>query len=685
MTGIPEERNVLSRDLSAFLVQFSIAIHKNTAYPAGHPLLISAVEAVTLRLNTLLKERSLLQLGVARTQLLIEGVATDAGNAVLRELAQRLHRQQLGGVRFSRGITQEELSDLLRTIGTGGGRNGEPLGAQAPADLERWPHVMLLPLAYDQLRLADDPLYERGGEAGTGTRAGRLWIGLAAAALATQDGGPPSDADAREVALAISKHRGEESYDKVIVGYLLQLGREIRHGDAGEVAGLQSQLSDLLRELKPETLARLLEASGDSAERRELLASLTQSMPVSAVLELLQAAATASQQTISHSLLRILAKLSAQAESGSMVIREDADQAMRDTVRQLLDGWTLTDPNPAAYTRMLEDLSRPSAVAGAPEDADASESSRIVKISLEIGSYGEAVWQATDQMVEDGMIGDLLALIEDRTVSPLIAEAFWFHLGTPDSVRRLLSNESKEPEAVDRIIGKMGLSAAEPMLDALEGAEARAIRRRLLTRLGRLGPAIGPMVVERLKNSPWFVQRNMLALLGSMVEWPPRFSPAPYAAHSDARVRREALKIMLRMPEFRDEAIVSGLADDDDQHVRMVLASAVERCPPAAVPRLMTLLNDRERDADLRSLGIRVLGRIRTDAIRDWLLGRTLAQRRWFRRHRLTPKSPELLSSLSVLARSWHSDPHAVEAIRLAASSADPEIRAAIGQRGSFA
>jgi hypothetical protein len=581
-------------------------------------------------------------------------------------------------VSFSRGVSPDELGDLLRTIGADAGRDGEPLGAQPAAELERWPHVRLFPLAYDQLRLADDPLFERGGEPGGATRAGRLWVGLAAAALATNADAGPSGADAHEVARAISTHQREQSYDKVIVGYLLQLGRELKHGQGADSAGLETQLSDLLRELKPETLARLLQVSGDTADRRELLANLTQSMPVSAVLELLQAAASASQQTISHSLIRILAKLSAHAEAGAPSIRSDADEAMRETVRQLLDGWTLTDPNPTSYTRMLEHLSRPVGMAGAPAEATESEAPRIVKISLEIGSYGEAVWRATDEMIENGMVSDLLALIEDGTVSPLIAEAFWFHLATPASVRRLLSNESKEPEAVDRIIAKMGLSAAEPMLDALEGADARAIRRRLLTRLGRLGPGIGPLVVDRLTNAPWFVQRNMLALLGSMPEWPPRFSPTPYATHPDARVRREALKMMLRSPELRDEAIVAGLADEDEQHVRMALAAAIERCPPPAVARLMILLNDRTRSAELRALGIRVLGGIRTDAIRNWLLERTLAQRRWFRRRRLSAKSPELLSALAVLARTWQGDPRAAEAIRLATASTDPEIRAAI-------
>ena len=39
--------SVLSRDVTAFLVEFSVALHKHAMYPEGHPSLGPAAEAVT--------------------------------------------------------------------------------------------------------------------------------------------------------------------------------------------------------------------------------------------------------------------------------------------------------------------------------------------------------------------------------------------------------------------------------------------------------------------------------------------------------------------------------------------------------------------------------------------------------------------------------------------------------------
>src|SRR5713101_7899715 len=73
----------LSRDLAEFLIELSVAMHKHAIYPPGHPLLDQTVDAVHRSLTTLLVERVALSIGVARRQLIIEGVATDSGHPLL--------------------------------------------------------------------------------------------------------------------------------------------------------------------------------------------------------------------------------------------------------------------------------------------------------------------------------------------------------------------------------------------------------------------------------------------------------------------------------------------------------------------------------------------------------------------------------------------------------------------------
>jgi len=116
------ERAALSRELGEFLIEFSIALHKHSMYPQGHPSLQPAAAGVLRRLVQLLRERPTLSLGVARHQLIIEGVATDSKHPVLSELASRLHRHHLGAVSFARGIQGGELEESLRLLAVEPGR-----------------------------------------------------------------------------------------------------------------------------------------------------------------------------------------------------------------------------------------------------------------------------------------------------------------------------------------------------------------------------------------------------------------------------------------------------------------------------------------------------------------------------------------------------------------------------------
>jgi len=113
------ERATLSRDLADFLIELSIALHKHAMYPEGHPSLAPAAAAVTRRAAQLLEDRATVSLGVARNQLVIEGVATDPKHPVLRELAGRLHRHHLGAITFRRGVEEGEVADALRTLAIG--------------------------------------------------------------------------------------------------------------------------------------------------------------------------------------------------------------------------------------------------------------------------------------------------------------------------------------------------------------------------------------------------------------------------------------------------------------------------------------------------------------------------------------------------------------------------------------
>src|ERR1041384_3345753 len=153
---VPSEKAALSRELADFLIEFSIALHKHAMYPEGHPSLAPAAAGVTRRAALLLEDRATLSLGVARQQLVIEGVATDPKHPVLAELAARLHRHHLGAVTFRRGVEPGEMGSVLKTLAVEAERSGQPLGLGPPERLRAWAGVQLHPLTYERLELVDE-------------------------------------------------------------------------------------------------------------------------------------------------------------------------------------------------------------------------------------------------------------------------------------------------------------------------------------------------------------------------------------------------------------------------------------------------------------------------------------------------------------------------------------------------
>jgi hypothetical protein len=464
----------LSRELADFLMDLAIAMHKHAIYPPGHPLLDQAVDSVHASLTGLLFDRPALSIGVARRQLIIEGVATESSHPVLAELAGKLHRHHLGAVKFLSGLSRDELSDMLSVVGLEAQRDAQPLGFQHELLQSRWERVKLFPLSYDRLELLDEDNDDAGAaaKAARSGQAAQLWIGLARAAIASELATRPEH-DALEpeaVAHAIEEHGREQAYDQVIVGYLLQIAHEVRHDGPREHSGLQRRISKLVGSLQPQTLERLLEMGGDAVQRRRFVLDAAQGMTVHAVVELVRAAATAEGHTISHSLVRMLTKLATHASSDLSARSRAADGAFREHVERLVGSWSLNDPNPAAYSATLSRLSQANA---SPADDAAPvqyscEPSRLIGMALEIDAAGARVWTAVDAMLDKGAIGELLDLLDAAPhPSNAIATGVWSRIAGRDPLRGLLAAPRPEHTVIRRLVARIGAAAAPPVLDAL--------------------------------------------------------------------------------------------------------------------------------------------------------------------------------------------------------------------------
>ncbi|MBI1810279.1 MAG: hypothetical protein HYR75_10310 [Gemmatimonadetes bacterium] len=689
LTTVGESSAALSRELADFLIELSIGLHKNAIYPPGHPLLESATSGISRRLDALLGERATLSLGVARHQLIIEGVATDENNPVLRDLAQRLHRHHLGAVKFTRGVTSTEVADMLATVAEDSGRRSRPLGLEGPEVLQQWEHVRLFPLTFEQLQLLDeDPSVEQEDDKaemrGDRSRGAQLWIGLARAALAAESTdervNDAESADPVVVAKAIEEHKKDAAYDQVVVGYLLQIAEELKTKSGKEAAALQKRISRLVATLQPDTLERLLEMGGDFHQRRKFVADAAQGMAVDAVVELVQAAASTSGQTISHSLVRMLSKLAVHADEGAPLARTQADVALRDQVQRLMGDWQLEDPNPDGYRLALEKMARAAPVFHPTEDAFPCEPERLLAMGLEIQVLGDPVWRSVDQLCARPDLTPLLDLL-DEAPEGWMRDTLWRHVASQDRLYVQLQRDPINLPVVQRLVTRMQLAAVEPLLDALESADDRLVSS-LLDLLTGLGAEAAPFIVERLPGARWGMQRQLLVVLGKLGEMPAGFSPRDYIRHGDGTVRREALRMLLRVPETRDAAIISALGDVDERIVRLAIGAAMTNCPASAATLLMARAEDPTLSPDLRALGIRALSSHRGPTTVAFLVARTLGRKRFLRRRALASKSPEMLAALSGLATHWRNDAAAAAVLAIAEGSTDREIADAVVRRG---
>ena len=674
----------LPQDHADLLIELAVAVHKNAIYPGTHPLLVASVDSLARRMSVLLDHTATLSIGVARRQLIIEGVATDEEHPILRDLAARLHRHQIGALRFTRGIEREEVAEVLATIAIDGSRVEQPLGLMGPEVLQRWRNARLFPLSFDQLELIEDGLDDFATEGEDSresrTRAAQLWIGLARAALARETSEPAST-DPTAVARAIDEHQGDSAYDQIVVGYMLQIADELNTDEKRAAGPLRDRVSKLVRQMEPRTLKRLLAMGGDTAQRLRFAINASHGLTVDAVVDVVRAAAEVSGQSISSSLVRMLSKLAANAErsTGSAVqVRSDAE--LRDQVRRLISSWDLDDPNPDDYNAALDSIARHSTTHEADAGGEA-DPQRMLQLALEVSIIGPHTERIFTQLLGRPDVTALLDLLEDApegaTRDTLLARVI-----TPGRLVDLLHSEMPNVRLAERFALRLRDVALDPIIDLLEDEEER-LHGWACDVLVRLAEVSGLRVLDRLPNSPVHAQRQLLHVIDRLGEWPEGFSPEPYATSPDAGVRREAVKLMLRRDPTRDAAIVIGLDDSDERTIGIALAAALKRCPALAVPILMRRIDNSTLSAELRARGIRALaGSGSLDAMR-WIAQRTVKKHWLLRTPVLREKSPQLISSIAGLAAHWSSAPEAALVLALVAKSKDVDLRSAVSRTGA--
>jgi hypothetical protein len=553
--------------------------------------------------------------------------------------------------------------------------------------LPEWPHVRLHPLTLERLELIDNaPEAVDSSDGHVAGRAAQLWIGLASAAM-TSDPALEAETVAVEpatVARAIDDHTGTVGYDQVIVGYLLQIADELKSASGADLGALRRRTARLIAALRPETLQRLVTMGGNLAQRRAFVVGASSGMAVESVVKILKAAADASGQTISHGLARMLSKLATHAELGPEHVRPEADGALREQVDRLLSGWQLDDPNPDAYGRTLQYLATRAHPdperEGEPPHDDGADPLRIVQMSLEVGGSGPLVERALDRAIDAGNVRSVCCLLSSLPPeSGVVADALRKKLTAPTTLAILVAREPLDLETLDAMLPAISIEGYEVLLDALMTSENRVTRRKLLDALPMTDLDVAPLIVARLEDERWYVQRNLLLLLERLGRVPPGFSMTRWTRHRDGRVRYQALALQLKLPEQRESALRVALEDRDQRVTRLGLLACQQRCPRAVTPMVAYIAMHPAITEELRIHAVRALGQSGERAALDALLHLVDGGKSILGKPKLAPPTPIVLAAIRALADVWSTDPRANDMLALARGSSDPELRQAAG------
>jgi hypothetical protein len=647
------------------------AVQKRAIYPVGHPLLQGAVERLCGRIRNALTARSEISLGIARNQVIIEGVAADERHALLRELAEHLHGHQVAALRILPGVEPPELDDFLGVVAQSALRVDRPLGLLEPAERSRWKHLVLCPVSFDHLEMLDkEETADREAEA----RAAELWLGLAQAALAYDEDVTDWACEPEKVADAINSHASENAYDQAVLGYLLQTAEVLTPQSGKPAEVLRKRISRTIRALRPEALRRILEMGGDRGQRRRFAARCVDALSAGAVLDILDAMSDTPEGAISASMMRLLRKLARNAESTSPHASE-ADKTLRRHVSNMLSEWTLADPNPETYSEVLSGIAQ--GAGGLREDRrrDVAEPERVLEIALDAEAIGADAEVALSRLVvRDG----LAAVIERLNAAPPTParEMLLDRLVNAAVLREQLNDVRPDVRLLRHSVQRLRHEALDPLIAALETRDSRDATW-LVELLILIGPDAAPALGAAFTRAQPSSQRSLLNVLERWNVWPPGLDLLSVARHPDPSMRRVALRVLQQSDGTRREAVLIGLRDPNERIFAQALSAALKAPMREALGPLRERAVDSSLSEELRLRAIRCLAACEDPEAMHWLIGQVV-KRHWLTGGlRLRGKSPMTMAAIAGLAMHWRSAPEAAQVLALAASHKDPGLRRA--------
>ncbi len=588
-----------------------------SAYPPGHPALVSSLELINRRLSDLRGPAGEVVLGIANDGLVYGTDKIDSASA--QKFAQALYARGVAVLRFANETEARDIETFLRLLAAG-----------TPAEQKRaiWEdltaagivNINLQPVDYSGVQVTDNlttpqqkepSLWEAvlralmegrqlseveeflGRESESADELSRMIVKYVEE---TASGKPTFDPNATfGVRMPIRGETAEAMHARVADA----IGLYIAQATGAKKQGSLQQAIELLRSLpeplRGNVLRKVAEVLATDDTAGPMLRELASELPHDEVLEALRYLASVGNlsshaMTLLQSLATIESSTRMEAPSPSIIGdlvelfgEDDVDRFNPPDHAALLeqvaiqipqvptDVITTTDrlgkrvetvANDALTRQLARTIVELVGILGAsrPPQSILTRLDALFRSHLSAGEFEEAL----------ELIQRLQEIAMSTTSDELryaIHESFG-RLATGETIEALIESLHRSPpekaRAIQRLTEVLGAGARRNLLIALTEESNRSRRRRLFDFIASLGPVMVPEVTGLLSDSRWYVLRNMIVLLRTVNDRTSLPEIRKLARHRDLRVRMEAIKSLFALDTGVPAELLDNVIHDPD-------------------------------------------------------------------------------------------------------------------------
>jgi len=604
-----------TRLLGSLIVELNISRRYSTTYPAEHPVIDASLNKVVALYARLMESHDEIVIAAAKNTLLVGNDILDKTSLVFRNFASALFEHGIGALVLRQGLTVEELSDFNRILGLKREEISEQGGIEQVWERAHIRALAIRAIRYDLFNTTEvdvaggPPATEQAGE-GIWERFARRLVGGPLEGGGDEIAGidPVQLAQAFNLRYRVSGAGDEDGHIKV---FAEMVGQEGNRGDAGSGRRIPgNQIAVFVENLDPELrrrfLAKTFEAatSGTNQALEEVLGYLPNHIIEGILADIdndrVPDDTGSAGSRVSPAIIALLQRLSIHKAAGtpdSIAFSQLADADSQEKLRLIFsehaaeeqgaeEGQPAPQPRPSSPGELgfLRETMQPVWLESrvgeiilllATAGGDPEEAKSLARNLGEMCSY----------LLQTGDYHQLLGIIE-QAASPSLPASFrdilMDRFSRRDFLEEILNGLTiwgkSRFDDIRLLIETIGPPFIEPLLDILATEENMSLRRFMMDRLAEFGAAAKEPVLARLDDSrPWYYLRNLLILLIAMED--PGIIPRirPLATNKNAKVRQDALRVMISYNDPIAERQVLRDLDSSDKETRLVAINLAEK------------------------------------------------------------------------------------------------------------